>query len=245
MFVKGLVITGLFASAPIALVSMQGPGSAAPVRVSAPLQSTGEMQQHRQAQQDMARMRQELDAARADLQRLRQQLERALIALDRAVEPQQQRERNCSPSRSRALLSHYQWLRDEGHQERAAGALARVVEQVGNDPHQRNQYAQSLMTEKEMAGKCDDVALAIVQKMVEAGAKDASHLDTAALAHFLNGQVARAVELQQRAVEAGGRHDEFRRRLLVYQAAQAQMASGRGTAPTSGETLVAAGGGGQ
>src|SRR6185369_12656103 len=116
--------------------------------------------------EDLGKARQELDAARGELQQLRKQLEHSLDALDRTFEPQ--RDRNCSPGRNRALMSHYQWLRDEGHGSRAAGVLAKVVDQVGNDQHQRNNVAWNLMTDKETAGKCDEVALAIATRMEEA-----------------------------------------------------------------------------
>lgn len=235
MLCKGLAVAALFVSAPIAFVSTQDPAPALPQQDRSTAQQLQE--QHRQAQRDLAGLQQELDGARAELQRLRQQLERALDALDRNLEPQ--RERNCTPSRNR-LLSHYQWLRDEGHQQRAAAALGRVVEQVGNDQQQRNQVASLLMVDKETAGRCDEVALAIVQNMIEAGIRDPHQFETAALAHFLNGHVGRAVELQRQALAAGGRGDDCRRRLRTYEAAQARLARHEGQADAAGELLAGA-----
>lgn len=235
MLVKGLVFTALVASTPIALVATQEPKAASRAEASA-LQRLEAAQQ--QAAADLARARQELAGAQQELAKLRQQLDRALAALDATFEPQ--RERNCSPSRSRALMSHYQWLRDEGHAERAAGTLAKVVDQVGNDQHQRNSTAWDLMTDKQTVGKFDDVALAIAQRMEQSGAREHHHLDTMALAHFLSGQVERAIELEQQAIAAGGNGDEYRRRLRTYEAAREAVAKSQRLAEATGPTLVAA-----
>ncbi len=220
MFAKGLVFTALVASTPIAFVATQDPRPAAPTSAElSTLQSLQELHQlQRQAAKDLAELKNELDASRGELQQVHKQLDHALTELDRSYEPQ--RDRNCSPSRNRALMTHYQWLRDEGHAERAAGALAKVVEQVGNDQHQQNSAAWSLMTDKETVGKCDDVALAIAQRMEQSGASGAQHLDTIALANFLNGKIEKAIELEQKAIAAGGQGDDFRRRLRTYEAAR-------------------------
>ncbi len=232
MLVKGLVLTAVVASTPLAFVVTQDPnGAGKPTQAAARADA---LQQQQARELDAARR--EVQGARDELQRLRAQLQRALDALDRTFEPQ--RERNCSPSRSRALMSHYQWLRDEGHRERAAGTLAKVVDQVGDDQHRRNSVAWSLMTDQETAGKFDDVALAISQRMEQNGAGDAHQLDTIALAHFLNGRFDRAVELQQQAIAAGGNGDEARRRLRTYEAARDALAKSQG-APVPGATLIA------
>jgi Skp family chaperone for outer membrane proteins len=231
MLVKGLVLTAVLASTPLAIVVTQDPQ---PPRAEAAARAQA-LQQQQAA--EFAAAREQLQAAREELQRLRAQLERALDALDRQHQPQ--RERNCAPSRGRALMSHYQWLRDEGHRERAAGTLAKVVDQVGADQHQRNSVAWGLMTDKETAGRFDDVALAIAQRMEQGAARDANHLDTIALAHFLNGKFDRAVALQQQAIAAGGHGDEARRRLRTYEAARDALAESQGT-PAAGSTLIAA-----
>jgi len=233
MLVKGIVFTALLASTPIAIVATQDPSTPA----GSALQR---LQQQQQVQaEELARARSELAGAQAELARLRTQLEHALDALDTTFAPQ--RDRNCSPSRNRALLSHYRWLRDEGHGERAAGTLAKVVEQVGNDVNQRNAVAWDLMTDKDTVGRCDDVALAIAQKMEENGAREPHHLDTMALAQFLNGHVEKAIDLQQKAIAAGGNGDDFRRRLRTYEAARDQLAKTQSLGAARGETMVATG----
>jgi hypothetical protein len=239
MLVKGLVLTVLVASTPIALVSTQDPRPqpARPADAGASSQQRLEALQ-RQTAHDLERTQQELNAARADVERLRRQLDGALDALDRTFEPQ--RERSCSPSRSRILMSHWQWLRDQGHEQRATGALAKVVDQVGNDQGRRNSVAWDLMTDKESAGKFDEVALAIAQRMESTGASEHHHLDTIALANFLNGKVDRAVELQQQAIAAGGSGDDYRRRLRTYEVARDTIAKGQAAKPAAGPTLIAA-----
>lgn len=235
MLVKGIVFTALLASTPIAFVASQDPRSPAPAGES----TVQRLLQQQQAQTEaLTRARSELAGAQAELARLKQQLDHALDSLDKTFEPQ--RDRNCSPTRNRALMSHYQWLRDEGHATRAAGTLAKVVEQVGNDQHQRNSVAWDLMTDKETVGKCDDVALAIALKMEQTGARDPQHYDTMALAHFLNGRFDKAVELEQKAIAGGGNGDEFRRRLRTYETARDQLAKSQSLGTASGETMVAA-----
>lgn len=233
MLVKGIVFTALVASTPIAFVATQDPQPATP---AAGLQRLVEEQ--RRGAADLEAARQQLAAAQQELQQLKTQLDHALTALDRTFEPQ--RDRNCSPSRNRALMSHYQWLHDEGHAERAASALAKVVDQVGNDQHQRNSVAQDLMTDKETVGKCDDVALAIAQRMEQTGAREHHHLDTMALAHFLNGKIDRAIELEQQAIAAGGNGDEYRRRLRTYEAARDAVVKHESLAAAVGPRMVAA-----
>jgi hypothetical protein len=232
MLVKGLVLTAVVASTPIALAVTQDPK--APPKPAEAAARADELQ--RQQAAELAAARVALAGAREELARLRTQLERALDALGSTVEPQ--RERNCAPSRSRALMSHYQWLRDEGHGTRAAGTLAKVVEQVGDDQNRRNSVAWNLMTDKETAGKLDDVALAIAQRMEQGGARDANHLDTIALAYFLDGRFARAVELQQQAIAAGASGDDARRKLRTYEAARDALANSQGTAAPT--TMIAA-----
>jgi tetratricopeptide (TPR) repeat protein len=247
MLVKGLVVTALVASTPIAIVATQDPRPASapatptvPVRGDAgALRRLEDLQQ--QAVQKLAATQRELDAARTELARTRQQLDGALDALDKTYEPQ--RDRNCSPSRGRALMSHYQFLRDQGHPQRAAGTLTKVVDQVGEDQNQRNSVAWNLMTDKDTAGKFDDVALAIAQRMEQTGAEAHHHLDTIALAHFLSGKVDRAIELQQKAITNGGNGDDYRRRLRTYEAARDAIAKHQPAPVPSMPTLVAEDGG--
>lgn len=246
MLVKGLVFAAVVASTPLALVVTQEPK---PVPAPAAAARADEVQRllreaQRQADENAAQLaaaRRELAAAREELAHLRQQLEDSLDALGQTFEPQ--RDRNCSPSRSRALMSHYQWLRDHDHAQRAAAALAQVVERIGDDPHRLNSIAWSLMTDDETAGKFDEVALALAERIESRGDElEPRLLDTVALARFLNGQVERAVALQKQAIERGGRGDDYRRRLRTYEAAQVALAKAAAVPATTAPTFVAAGG---
>jgi tetratricopeptide (TPR) repeat protein len=236
MLVKGLVFTALVASTPIAFVATQDPRPNAPQPDASALQRLQE-QQAAQAR-DLRSAQRELDAARSELQRLRTQLDRALDALDKNFQPE--RDRHCAPSRNRALMSHYQWLRDEGHAQRASGTLAKVVDQVGEDPNQRNSVAWDLMTDKATVGKFDDVALAIAQRMEKANVREPHQLDTIALAYSLAGDFERAIELQKQAIDAGGHGDDFRRRLRTYEAARDAVARHKAPETGVGPALVAA-----
>lgn len=244
MLVKCLVFTAVVASTPFALVVTQDPQAtprpAAAARTDDPQRLLQVARQ--QAEQDAAALaaaQRELAAARDELARIRQQLDDSLDALELTFAPQ--RDRDCSPSRSRALLSHYQWLRDHDHAQRAAGVLARVVDQVGDDPRRQNSVAWSLMTDDETTGRFDEVALALAERIERSGDElEPRLLDTVALARFLNGQVERAVALQKQAIEHGGRGDDYRRRLRTYEAAQVALA--KAAASASPATFVAAGG---
>lgn len=230
MIVKGIVFTALVTSTPFAWLAVQGPDAKV---APAPSVTTRAAELEAQRAADLSHARAELAAARGELQQLRGQLERALDALDRSVEPQQ-REHNCSPSRSRALLSHYQWLRDQQHPARAAATLTKVVAQFGDEPRRIEAAARDLMTSKEMAGKCDDVALALAQRLQQGADKPSNEaLDTMALAYFLNGQFDRAVELQK-ASHGSNESDSSRRRLRTYEAARDAVGKTlvRGTEPT-------------
>jgi hypothetical protein len=246
MLVKGLVFTAVVASTPLALVVTQDPRSADRPAAAVRADDTQRLLQEarRQAEQDAAALaaaRRELAAAREELAHIRQQLDDSLDALDLTFAPQ--RDRNCSPSRSRALMSHYQWLRDHDHAQRAAGVLAKVVDQIGDDPRRLNSVAWSLMTDEETTGKFDEVALAFAERIEQSGEElDPRLLDTVALARFLNGQVERAVALQKQAIERGGRGDDYRRRLRTYEAAQVALAKAAAVPAAQPATFVATGG---
>lgn len=247
MLLKGLVVTALVASAPIAVVATQDPppakaptapaaaGKSAPDCCAAP--SKQDAATARAEAEALQKARAELQQAQRELQQLRQKLEGALDQLDRQFEPQ--RDRDCSPSRGRALMSHYQWLRDQGHEQRAGGALAKVVEQVGDDKSRLRHTAQELMTERETAGRFDDVALALVQRMEANGGLQQHHqFETAALAYFLNGKVGEAVARQQQAIARGDRGDDARMRLRTYEAALAAVAKAQGQPPANGSKVA-------
>lgn len=242
MIVKGIALT-IVATTPLALFVNQDPQQPRqPERIERPAESSkGDLLR---AKTDLQRAQAELKAARRDLSALRGQLEAALDRLDQSVEPE--RERNCSPSRSRQLMSHYQWLRGQGHEQRADATVAKIVERVGDDAGRLNSTAWSLMTDKDTAGKFDELALAFAKRM-EAVAKSGNgrrrisynYLDTAALAHFLNGNVEQAIKLQEQAIASGGSNDDFRRRLRTYQAARVAVAEATRGLAAPEATLIA------
>lgn len=61
-----------------------------------------------------------------------------------------------------------------------------------------------------------------------------------ALAHFLNGKIDRAIELEQQAIAAGGNGDEYRRRLRTYEAAREALVKNQGASAAVGPRMVAA-----
>lgn len=252
MIIKGIALTALVASTPVALIATQDPKPATESpAVERSIEQDNEearraAQKAKRASQDLRRARAELRAAQKDLGRLRSQLDAALDRVDLHVSPP--RERNCAPSRNRAMMSHYQWLRDQGHQSRAGGALAKIVDQVGKDTGRLNSVAWDLMTNKSTVGKFDELALALTQRMEEIAAKskssrrsriDHNHLDTAALANFLNGNVDKAIKLQKQAIGKSSSSD-FRRRLRTYEAARTALAKAQRGVTLPAATMIAA-----
>lgn len=250
MIIKGIALTALVASTPLALFATQDPKPVGSKSQAIERTTNQDSEARRKAaeakrsSQDLRRARAELHAAQKDLVRLRGQLEAALDRVDTHVAPE--RERNCSPSRNRAMMSHYQWLRDQGHDKRAGGALAKVVEQVGKDTGRLNSVAWDLMTNKATAGKFDELALALTQRMEVLSASDKrrrridhNHLDTAALANFLNGNVEKAISLQKKAIGKNSSSD-FRRRLRTYEAARTALAKAQRGVVLPTATMIAA-----
>lgn len=254
MLVKGLVLTAALVSTPLCLVTSQDPRPAPqqpspqqqPPRAGAAQHADAAAQR---AAESLRGAQRELDTARRQVEDLRRQIGELLDRVEEQFQPQQHR--NCSPSRSRSLLTHYQWLQHNGHGERAQTTLERAVAEYGNDVNRLNGVAWELMTDKQTVGKFDDVALALARRMEQHAAQHGGqlrhqHLDTVALAHFLNGDVEAAIARQQEAIARGGDSDDYRRRLRTYEAARAQLA--RHAAPAPAETtagsaeIVAAGG---
>lgn len=240
MIIKGIALTALVASTPLAMFATQEPaaGVATPAR-------QGERSELLRAKADLVRARAELQAARGDLNKLRSQLDAALDRLDVHVAPEH--DRDCSPSRNRMLMSHYQWLRQQGHRQRADGTAEKIVARVGDDPGRLNSAAWDLMTDKETAGKFDELALAMTRRMplADDNARRRMHpnyLDTAALAHFLNGEVEQAIQLQQQAIARGGNGDDYRRRLRTYEAARVALQRAARELTPAAETMVASNG---
>lgn len=245
MLIKSLLLGTALVSTPLCLLDHQDPGSTQPQSVpsASPQEPSSTSAPRARAareadRDDLQRTREELKKARQRLKLLRRQLDSALDRLDTLHEPPP--ERNCSPSRSRALMTHYRWLRDEGHDRRARVALDKLVDRVGDSVKRLDSTARDLMTDEDTAGRFDEFALALAERMEKKGGRlRHRYLDTIALARFLNGQVDRAVTLQQRAIERGGKSDDYRRRLRTYQAAQAAIARVGGEADPG--ALVATG----
>ncbi|MFK7739122.1 MAG: hypothetical protein AB8H80_02275 [Planctomycetota bacterium] len=250
MIVKGIALTALVASTPLALFASQQQDPKSRTRVERPAVVDAARTNLLRAQTDLQRAQNELDGARRDLKQLKLRLESALDRLDDHVDGKERRshENDCAPSRSRMLMSHFQWLRKQGHGQRAQTAVAKIVKRVGDDAGRLNSVAWDLMTDKSTAGQYDEIALALTKRMEEVSAssknrrhksRNHAHLDTAALAQFLNGNVERAIRLQEDAIKQGGRSDDYRRRLRTYQAARIAVAeASKGLkAPTA--TMVA------
>ncbi|MEZ5965970.1 MAG: hypothetical protein R3F56_19195 [Planctomycetota bacterium] len=178
---------------------------------------------------ELTALRDDLRAARADLAAARHELDECLDMLDQeAVRPQRH---DCTPSRS--LLTYYQWLDRHGHGDRAERALDRIVDDHRRDGARLGNLARELMTEQETAGKFDRAALALVRRMFAAGSRSHRQLDTAALAFFLNGDVDEAVRLQRQALAQQKNSDEYRRRLLTYEAGQRLAPAAKAAEPAA------------
>lgn len=102
------------------------------------------------------------------------------------------------------------------------------------------------MTNKSIAGKFDEVALALAQRMEALTAADKrrrridhNHIDTAALANFLNGNVEKAIALQKKAIAKNSSSD-FRRRLRTYEAARTALAKVQRGVALPAATMIAA-----
>ena len=218
MLVKTAILGFFIASTPIYLATSE---QASPEpqgkhqREAAQARRAAEKLQRAQAK-ELDRLSTELDAAERRVEELETQLEEALDMLEQSS---QRRRRNCTPSRS--LLTQFQWMRRNGHVERAQNTIARFVKEIGDDNRRLNRCAWELMTDAETAGKFDDAALALAERMQERP-NQLSHrlLDTIALAKFLNGRVDEAIDLQRLAIERGGKDDDYRRRLRTYEAAK-------------------------
>ncbi len=215
MLIKATLLGVLIASTPLYLVSMQGPqdGEPAPDDGTPTLAPADDLRPELELLRgEHADALRELDAERARADRLQAQLEHCMDFL------LQTRERRSSCRPSRRMMTHYQWMRQNGHDAHAQKALAHVVEQLGDDNNRLNRAAWHLMTDEETAGQYDELALALAERMQQNSGLDHRMLDTVALARFLNGHVDEAIALQKQAIEEGGRSDDYRRRLRTYEA---------------------------
>ena len=100
-------------------------------------------------------------------------------------------------------------------------AVNAFMESFSNHANAMNTLAWDFLTKEKFGGNYNDLALALANKACEASHyKSWAILDTAALAHFKTGNVAKAIELQELAIKHGGeRIDEVKERLEQYRSA--------------------------
>lgn len=107
----------------------------------------------------------------------------------------------------------------------AAGAREMLDGYLGKDEIvlSLNNTCWYAMTELETMGRFDAFALGVAERMVEQKESlQYNEFDTAALAMYLNGRIAEAVDLQTTAIDKGGRgNPEYEQRLARYKAAAA------------------------
>ena len=226
MLTKAMLIGVLFASAPVYLASSQNPeqeplrdGFEPRIEEFEPMANYRsshaariEDLERRHADQ-VATLQDQLAASQLRVADLERQLEECMDFIMAGTE----RHSGCKPSRR--MMTHYMWLKNNGHGERAQGALDRVVAQVGSKNSSLNRAAWYLMTEKDTAGQYDELALALAERMQGNGGMDHREMDTVALAKFLNGRTEEAIELQKKAIKKGGKSGDYCRRLRTYEAA--------------------------
>lgn len=188
-------------------------------------------------QEALRRARQEQGGSSKRLRQLQAQLDEALDLIEKGARPVAHR--SCTPSRSRSLITKYQWMQERGHEARAKRLLTKVIKEHGGRNSSLNTTAWYLMTEKSTAGRFDAAALALAESMLKHGRLKSREYDTLALAQFLNGQLADAVKAQRAAIAMGSTSTDYRRRLRVYEAALA-----RHEAQREAVSVAAAGGGG-
>lgn len=119
-------------------------------------------------------------------------------------------------------------LRCAGDPARAAEEFAAFAETLGPETPE-NDLCWRLLTSPRHVGRHDPFAALLAERMLRHGdALSAPEYDTAALAMFRIGRVQRAVELQELALQKGGRGDaDYERRLLRYRAAAIGSGPGR------------------
>lgn len=114
----------------------------------------------------------------------------------------------------------------------AARSLGRaILEEQRGDPRALNNFAWALLTEERYGARFDDLALAASQASNEATEfRVWQYLDTLALARFRRGDVAAAIELEEKAlalVGDGAERDELEAALARYRAAAGGVADSR------------------
>lgn len=156
-------------------------------------------------------------------QALRRQRSQSALRVPEAPRPEVVR---ADPTRLRSRFD-----RLAGADADAARACAQeLVEAVGDDATSLNNFAWALLTETRYAGAWDGLAREVALRANELTSwGDWRYLDTLALACFRSGDVERALELQQRAVELAGqdpRRGEAETALERYRAAASATARG-------------------
>jgi len=145
-----------------------------------------------------------------------------LAAIPRAAEEKQPY--GWGPGTSSGLAARFDELACVKRDRAAAAACAReLVEAMGEDAQGLNNFAWALLTEERYGNEYDEVALKVSKRSNElSGYASWYYLDTLALALFRAGDVAKAVELQSKAVELAGDDplaEEARAALKRYQKA--------------------------
>lgn len=130
-----------------------------------------------------------------------------------------------APTELAAARSAFESIAHEPGRTDDARALGRVVlAAAGDDPSYLNDLAWALLTEERYRGAFDELALAMSKRSNELTGHSQWHfVDTLALAHFEIGEVERAIELEERALELvgqGSRRSEVERALERFRDAR-------------------------
>lgn len=115
-----------------------------------------------------------------------------------------------------------------GNHDALASLAEHIEKTAGNDAKELNNLAWALLTEDPYQGKFNELALrwsVRSNELAEYG--NWFFLDTLALARFVTGDVAKAVELQRKAVELSGGNAEAKQALTRYENALKQGHGGK------------------
>jgi len=117
----------------------------------------------------------------------------------------------------------YAWIRHNvvRHCVGDAAAADQIAGAIVPHPANLNNECWYTVTKEPKRGRFNTLAKALAERLVRTDTLDAAEMDTAALAFFVNGEIARAVELQRRSVSLGG-GVTYQRRLARYEAAARQ-----------------------
>ncbi|HNO79051.1 MAG TPA: hypothetical protein PKN33_13410 [Phycisphaerae bacterium] len=112
----------------------------------------------------------------------------------------------------------------KGDREQVVELAKTFADKYKHHANALNVLAWNLLTEKKYEGKYNDIALKLAERACEASNQSNwAILDTAALANFKTGNIKRALELQEKAIEKGGSSSqEAKARLEEYRVAEAK-----------------------